>query len=154
MSDLIAAGEAFRNALAWVCLRGAVVLFAALALWLLGKVAGAQISKFWRNLTAVGRAVVCAMLLVGVIYGGGKTNEPPRSAGVTQGGAASCRANQAELEAPPPCGAAHLVSMQKGGAADVTPEEIAQGCRIVSMATNSAPFAAMPSNAVEYARWS
>ena len=77
MVDLIAAGEVFRNALAWICLRGAVVLFAALALWRIGKVAGAPISAFWRKLTAAGRAVVCAMLLVGVIYGGGKTNNVP-----------------------------------------------------------------------------
>ena len=77
MVDLTAAGEAFRNALAWICLRGAVVLFSALALWRISKVAGAPISDFWRKLTAAGRAVVCAMLLVGVIYGGGKTNNVP-----------------------------------------------------------------------------
>ena len=38
MAELLAAGEAFKDALAWICLRGAAVLFAALALWRVGKV--------------------------------------------------------------------------------------------------------------------
>ncbi len=36
----------------------------------------------------------------------------------------------------------------------VTPEDIARGYRVVSVATNETPFAEMPSNAVEYAKWS
>ena len=147
MSVLIAAGEAFRNALAWICLRGAIACFAALVLWWTGKVASAPISKFWRKLTAVGRAVVCAMLLIGVIYGGSKTNDPPRSAGAPT------------EEREPGLGYGQQAGRRddgglRGGTAAVTPEDIMRGYRAESVATNAAPFAPLPSNAVEYARWS
>ena len=147
MSVLIAAGEAFRNALAWICLRGAIACFAALVLWWTGKVASAPISKFWRKLTAVGRAVVCAMLLIGVIYGGSKTNDPPRSAGAPT------------EEREPGLGYGQQVGRRddgglRCGTAAVTPEDIMRGYRAESVATNAAPFAPLPSNAVEYARWS
>ena len=147
MSVLIVAGEAFRNALAWICLRGAIACFAALVLWWTGKVASAPISKFWRKLTAVGRAVVCAMLLIGVIYGGSKTNDPPRSAGAPT------------EEREPGLGYGQQAGRRddgglRGGTAAVTPEDIMRGYRAESVATNAAPFAPLPSNAVEYARWS
>ena len=35
----------------------------------------------------------------------------------------------------------------------VTPEDIARGYRVESVVTNETPLAAMPSNAVEYAKW-
>ena len=37
----------------------------------------ARMLSVWRSLTALGRVAVCAFLLVGVIYGGGKTNNVP-----------------------------------------------------------------------------
>ena len=77
MIDVIAAEEMLGNALAWVCLRGAGVLLAALALLWFCKVVGAPITVLWRRLTPVGRTAACAMLLVGIIYGGSKTNGPP-----------------------------------------------------------------------------
>ena len=48
----------------------------------------ARMLSVWRSLTALGRVAVCAFLLVGVIYGGGKTNSvnnlPPQMMPVPQ----------------------------------------------------------------------
>ena len=48
----------------------------------------ARLLSVWRSLTALGRVAVCAFLLVGVIYGGGKTNSvnnlPPQMMPVPQ----------------------------------------------------------------------
>ena len=154
MVYLTVAGEAFRNALAWICLRGAVVLFALLALWWLANVAGETISKFWRKLTAVGRAVVCAMLLVCVIYGGGKTNNVPPNMNQPlpqmQQGGGSFLTGFTGLTGL--AGAGNLVNLINP--VQTTGEDIVRGYRVESVATNAAPFAAMPSNAVEYAMWS
>ena len=51
----------------------------------------ARMLSVWRSLTALGRVAVCAFLLVGVIYGGGKTNSvnnlPPQMMPMPQLGA-------------------------------------------------------------------
>ena len=80
----------------------------------------ARLLSVWRSLTAFGRVAVCSFLLLGVLVGGDKTNGVPPNmnsplpqimqGGIIQGGAASCRANMAELEAPPPCGTPHLLA--------------------------------------------
>ncbi len=80
----------------------------------------ARLLSVWRSLTAFGRVAVCSFLLLGVLVGGDKTNGVPLNmnsplpqimqGGIIQGGAASCRANMAELEAPPPCGTPHLLA--------------------------------------------
>ncbi len=154
MIDFAVIGEAFRSALAWICLRGAIACFAALVLWWVGKVACAPISKFWRQLTAVGRAVVCAMLLIGVIYGGGKTNNVPPNMNQPlpqmQHGGGSFQTGFTGLTGL--AGTGNHVNLVNP--VQTTSEDIARGWRIESVTTNAAPFAPLPSNAVEYARWS
>ena len=113
MAELLAAGEAFRDALAWICLRGAVVLFAALALWRVGRVVLPPVSKLWRGLTHWGRVAFCTLLLVGVIYGGGKAggdrgpgDSPPSGAGIAEhcgGGAPQLRDGAASVRLPAAC---------------------------------------------------
>ena len=154
MVDLVAAEETFRNALAWVCLRGAGVVFAVIALWWLCKVAGEPIARLWRSLTAVGRAVVCALLLIGIIYGGSKTNNVPPNMNqplpqMQQGGASFQTGFTGLIGLS---GIGNLVNLVNP--VQTTGEDIARGYRAESVATNAAPFAAMPPNAVEYARWS
>ena len=86
----------------------------------------------------IGRMSLYAKILLGfcivnsIIVCGTKTNEPPRSAGTTLTGKAAI------LAAVPVM---------------VTPEDIARGYRVESVVTNETPLAAMPSNAVEYAKW-
>ncbi|MBQ3746455.1 MAG: hypothetical protein II863_03480 [Kiritimatiellae bacterium] len=79
----------------------------------------ARLMSVWRSLTAFGRVAVCSFLLIGILIGGDKTNNVPPNmnsplpqimqGNIIQGGAASCRAGMAELEAPPPWGAPHLL---------------------------------------------
>lgn len=64
----------------------------------------------------------------------GVNNIPPPQMimpGAIQGGAASCRASMAELEAPPPCGTPYLLGAMLQGeeCATVTADDIARGWR-------------------------
>ena len=70
-------------------------------------------------------ASLLAVCLFGTsVVGGSKTNEPPR-----------------------------MLTFPHNGTAAVDAEDIARGWRVESVTTNAEPFAAMPSNAVEHARW-
>ena len=79
-----------------------------------------RLLSVWRSLTAFGRVAACSFLLVGILIGGDKTNSVPPNVssplpqimqgGIIQGGAASCRAGAAELEAPPPRATLDLVN--------------------------------------------
>ena len=77
MIDLIAVSEAYREWLAWVCLRGLVLLSAALALRWLVNAASGPVLGLWRKLTFAGRVAVCSLFGFGVIDAGTKTNPPP-----------------------------------------------------------------------------
>ena len=112
--------ELFQSVVMRLALCGAVVSLVLLALRSrMVRETFARLLSVWRSLTAFGRVAVCSFLLLGVLVGGDKTNGVPPNmnsplprmvgGGIIQGGAASCRANMAELEAPPPCGTTHLL---------------------------------------------
>ena len=129
MIDWISWGEAVRTALAWFCLRGAVLLLAVLLVWCCGRRILASLLAFGRRLTTFGRCVGCLFLLVGVIYGGSKTNAPPLRIG------------------------GRRTMSQASSAAPVSPDDIARGWRVESVTTAAAPQASLPSNAVHFAPW-
>ena len=89
-------------------------------------------------------AVFAAVSVVAAITAqktNGVNNIPPQQMmipGEIQGGAASCRANMAELEAPPPCGSPYLLGTMLQGEehATVTADDIARGWRVESVTTN------------------
>ena len=99
-------------------------------------------------------AVFAAVSVVATITAqktNGVNNIPPRQVmmpGAIQGGAASCRANMAELEAPPPCGTPYLLGAMLQGeeCATVTADDIARGWFIESATTNAAISNEMPAN--------
>ena len=106
-----------------------------------------RLLSIWRSLTAFGRVAVCSFLLIGVLVGGDKTNNVPPNLNsplpqMMQGG-----------------GSLHLIPhstslIPLSNPVQTTNDDISRGWRIESVTTNAEPFAAMPSNAVEYARWS
>lgn len=88
----------------------------------------------------------------------GVNNIPPQQMmmpGAIQGGAASCRASMAELEAPPPCGTPYLLGAMLQGEeyATVTADDIARGWRVESVTTNAAISYAMPVNGALVGNW-
>ena len=123
MIDLIAVSEAYREWLAWLCLRGLFLLSSALVLWWLVNAVSGPVLRLWRKLTFFGRVAVCSLFGFGVIDAGIKTNPPP-----------------SRVVGPP------LV-------VTVSADDVSRGWRVESVATNAVPSAGMPSNAVEYARW-
>ena len=110
----------------------------------------------------IGRLSLYAKILLGfcivnsVIVCGSKTNEPPRSAGAPITGKAAILAAEntaAKMAAIPVSdGAGRSISLVAFPVM-VAPEDIVRGYRIESVVTNETPLAAMPSNAVEYAKW-
>ena len=106
-------------------------------------------------------AVFAAVSVVATITAqktNGVNNIPPQQMmipGEIQGGAASCRANMAELEAPPPCGTPYLLGTMLQGEehATVTADDIARGWRVESVTTNAAVSCAMPTNATLVGNW-
>ena len=124
MIDLIAVSEAYREWLAWLCLCGLLLLSSALVLWWLVNAVSGPVLRLWRKLTFIGRVAVCSLFGFGVIDAGTKTNPPP-----------------SRIVGPP------LV-------VTVSADDVSRGWRVESVATNAVPSAWMPSNAVEYARWS
>ena len=125
----------------------------------------------------IGRLSLYAKILLGfcivdsIIVCGTKTNDPPRSAGVPITGKAAILAaeNTAAKMAYPPSNASRVSGGYRGaipvsdGAGRsislvaapvmVAPEDVVRGYRVESVFTNEMPFAAMPSNAVEYSKW-
>ena len=106
-------------------------------------------------------AVFAAVSVVATIKAqktNGVNNIPPQQMmmpGAIQGGAASCRASMAELEAPPPCGTPYLLGAMLQGEeyATVTADDIARGWRVESVATNAAVSYAMPTNGTLVGNW-
>ena len=111
----------------------------------------------------IGRLSLYAKILLGfciadsIIVCGTKTNDPPRSAGATLTGKAAILAAEntaAKMAAfPISDGVGHSISVAAVPVM-VAPEDIVRGYRVESVVTNETPFAEMPSNAVEYAKWS
>ena len=150
-------------------LAGAICVFLLVALPLL-KLSICGVRK------QIGRLSLHAKILLGfcivdsIIVCGSKTNEPPRSAGATLTGkaailaaentaagtaafpvsdAARCRISLAAI----PVRSADFPVRGDGPFGSVSPEDIVRGYRVESVFTNEMPFAAMPSNAVEYSIW-
>ena len=106
-------------------------------------------------------AVFAAVSVVATITAqktNGVNNIPPQQMmmpGAIQGGAASCRANMAELEAPPPCGTPYLLGAMLQGeeCATVTADGIARGWRVESVTTNAAISNEMPANGTLVGYW-
>ncbi len=106
-------------------------------------------------------AVFAAVSVVATIKAqktNGVNNIPPQQMmmpGGIQGGAASCRASMAELEAPPPCGTPYLLGAMLPGeeCATVTADGIARGWFIESATTNAAISNEMPANGTLVGNW-
>ena len=109
----------------------------------------------------IGRLSLYAKILLGfcivnsIIVCGTKTNDPPRSAGASPTGKAAILAaeNTAAKMAAIPVSDAAIPIRGDGPFGSVSPEDIVRGYRVESVFTNEMPFAAMPSNAVEYSKW-
>ncbi len=107
----------------------------------------------------IGRLSLYAKILLGfcivnsIIVCGTKTNDPPRFAGAAvpvrdgAGRTPVATAIAARSARGIPISVAAVPVM-------VAPEDIVRGYRVESVVTNETPFAEMPSNAVEYAKWS
>ena len=109
----------------------------------------------------IGRLSLYAKILLGfcivnsIIVCGTKSNDPPRSAGATLTGKAAILAAEfgaAKMAAIPVSDAA-IPIRGDGPFGSVSPEDVVRGYRVESVVTNETPLAAMPSNAVEYAKW-
>ena len=107
----------------------------------------------------IGRLSLYAKILLGlcivnsVIVCGTKTNDPPRSAGAAVPVRDGAGRSISLAAFPVSDGAGRSISLSAAPVM-VAPEDIVRGYRVVSVATNETPFAEMPSNAVEYAKWS
>ena len=122
----------------------------------------ARLLSVWRSLTELGRVAVCAFLLVGVIYGGGKTNNvnnlPPQ---ITHGGGSfetgftGLAGLSATLLYPPSSpNPVNLVNpVQNQSPVQTTIEDIARGYRQVCVTTNENVSYTMPTDAVIVGNW-
>ena len=100
-----------------------------------------------RGLPRSFRLAFAAVAIVTTLAAQKTNNVPPNMSsplpqmmqgGLFQGGAASCRADMAELEAPPPWGTQYLLGsvLQVGEGAIVTANDIARGWCIEGVTTN------------------
>ena len=126
MSDLESLREMFGSLLMQVCLSAFLLIACGVAVVKLAKATGGPLGELWRRSRGVFAAL--AMLALCMTLNADKTNEMMR--------------------------AIHRFMMRGQPSLSVSEVEISYGYRVEGVATNSDPFAALPSNAVEYARWS
>ena len=159
--DAEALQDAFRHGCFVVAQVGlGVVSLVACGIWLFRQARGLCTSC--RAQPLFRRLALSALLVVAFTVGGTKTNGVPPNM--------NAPLPQMQLSIPPrmepPSALASLGGsvphspfpvpspVQNSAPIQTTPADIARGWRIESVATNAAPFAAMPSNAVAYAPWS
>lgn len=126
MSDLESLREMFGSLLMQGCLSAFFLIACGVAVVKLAKATGGPLGVLWRR--SRGAFAALAILALCTTLNADKTNEMMRSI--------------------------HRFVMRDQPSLSVSEAEISNGYRVEGVATNSDPFAAMPSNAVEYARWS
>ena len=126
MSDLESLREMFGSLLMQVCLSAFLLIACGVAVVKLAKATGGPLGELWRR--SRGAFAALAILALCMTLNADKTNEMMR--------------------------AIHRFMMRGQPSLSVSEVEISNGYRVEGVATNSDPFAEMPSNAVEYARWS
>ena len=126
MFDLESFRETFGGLLMQVCLSAFLLIACGVAVVKLAMATGGPLGELWRR--SRGAFAALAVLALCTTLNADKTNEMMRSI--------------------------HRFVMRGQPSLSVSEAEISKGYRVEGVATNSDPFAAMPSNAVEYARWS
>ena len=126
MSDLESLREMFGSLLMQVGLSAFLLIACAGAIGKLVRVVDGPLGELWRR--SRGAFAALAILALCMTLNADKTNEMMR--------------------------AIHRFMMRGQPSLSVSETEISNGYRVEGVATNSDPFAALPSNAVEYARWS
>ena len=156
MLDIETAKELLGGALLRPCLMGALAFLVAGALCYLWKFCRKRLGGLWLRSRS---QFVALMIAAGIATGVAQkstNNVPPNMNSplpqMMQGGGSF------QLGLTGLSGVGNLVNpvnpVQNHIPGQVTSEDIVRGYRIESVTTNSEPFAAMPSNAVEYAQWS
>ena len=126
MFDLESFRETFGGLLMQCCLFALLLIACAGAIGKLVRGADGPLGELWRR--SRGAFAALAILALCMTLNADKTNEMMR--------------------------AIHRFMMRGQPSLPVSEEEISKGYRVDVVTTNGDPFAAMPSNAVEYARWS
>ena len=158
MLDIETAKELLGGALLRPCLMGALAFLVAGALCYLWKFCRKRLGGLWLRSRS---QFVALMIAAGIATGVAQkstNNVPPNMNSplpqMMQGGT-SFQTGFTGLPFPVTHSPFPVPNpVQNNTSVQTTSDDISRGYRIESVTTNSEPFAAMPSNAVEYAQWS